>query len=57
MMNEAPPTEREVTLLNALKTANELLKRCERRIKGEPSRIFMWFCVGLFVGFLVGRFV
>ena len=56
-MNEAPPTEREMKLLNALKTANELLGRCDRHIKAEPSRIFMWFCTGLFVGFLIGRFV
>lgn len=50
-------TDREATLLNALKMANEMLERCDQYISAEPSRIFKWFCIGLFVGFLIGRFV
>ena len=50
-------TDREVTLLNALKKANDLLGQCDQYISAEPSRIFKWLCIGLFVGFLIGRFV
>ena len=50
-------TDREAALLNALNTADEILKRCDQYISAEPSRLFKWFCIGLFGGFLVGRFV
>jgi hypothetical protein len=50
-------TDRETALLNSLKTANDLLGECDQYISAEPSRLFKWFCIGLFVGFLIGRFV
>ena len=50
-------TDREAKLLNALNMANDLLGKCDQYISAEPSRLFKWFCIGLFVGFLIGRFV
>jgi hypothetical protein len=50
-------TDREAKLLDSLKTANDLLGQCDQYISAEPSRIFKWFCIGSFVGFLIGRFV
>lgn len=50
-------TDREAKLLDSLKTANDLLGQCDQYISAEPSRLFKWFCIGLFGGFLVGRFV
>lgn len=55
-MNKANLTDRETALLHSLKTANELLERCDKYISAEPSRLFKWFCIGMFIGFLIGRF-
>jgi hypothetical protein len=49
-------TDRETELLDALKTSTDLLFKCDQYISAEPSRLFKWFCIGLFVGFLIGRF-
>jgi len=49
--------DREAALLNALNMANEMLERCDQYISAEPSRLFKWFCIGLSIGFLIGRFV
>lgn len=48
---------KDLTTEQQLERAMMLLMECHDYIKTEPSRIFMWFCVGLFVGFLIGRFV
>ena len=50
-------TDREAKLLDSLETANEVLERCDQYISAEPSRLFKWFCIGLSIGFLIGRFV
>jgi len=50
-------TDREAKLLTALNMANDLLGKCDQYISAEPSRLFKWFCIGLSIGFLIGRFV
>lgn len=48
---------KDLTNEEKLERATMLLMECHDYIETVPSRIFMWFCTGLFVGFLIGRFV
>ena len=48
---------KDLTTEQKLEAATLLLIECRHYIETVPSRIFMWFCTGLFVGFLIGRFV
>lgn len=48
---------KDLTTEQKLELAEKIIEETVRYIETVPSRIFMWFCTGLFVGYLIGRFV